>query len=184
MALTRINNQALPTLDSDKLPSGTVLQTVYVSTDGTSSVTSDVGGNQLTALNTLITPKRASSKLLINVSINGEFSNSHMAYQSMFSISRTIIGGSHTELTASGSGNRIHGIMSPAINYQTDDGSTFETAHFQYVDTPNTTSQINYAPRVKSQLSNTFYLNRTVDDTNSAPYERAISSVVIQEIAG
>ena len=199
MALTRVNNQALtnvtsaglptitndklPTLDSDKLPSGTVLQTVNVSTDGTSSVTSDVGGNQLTALNTLITPKSTSSKLLITVSICGEFSSGGQNYNSMFSISRTI-SGSHTELTASGSGNRVHGIISPAISHHADGGSTLESAYFQYVDSPSTTSQITYTPRVKSQTSNTFYLNRTVADNNSAPFERGVSSVVIMEIAG
>lgn len=199
MGLTRVNNQALtnvtsaglptitndklPTLDSDKLPSGTVLQTVHVSTDGTSSVTSSSSGNQLTALNTLITPKSTSSKLLITVSICGEFSHTGAAYNSMFSISRTI-GGSHTELTASGSANRMHGIMPSAISYQKDAGSTLESAYFQYVDTPNTTSQITYAPRVKGETSNTFYLNRTVADNNTSAFERGVSSVVIQEIVG
>lgn len=183
MALTRINNQALPTLDHDKLPSGTVLQTVTVTTDSTASITSDSGGNQITQLNTLITPKSTSSKLLITVSICGEFSSYSQNYNTMFSISRTI-SGSHTELTASGSNNRIHGIMPPAINHHGDAGSTLESVYFQYVDSPSTTSQITYAPRVKSQTSNTFYLNRTVTDTDSAPYERGMSSVVIQEIAG
>jgi len=191
MGITRINNQALtnvtsaglPTLDHDKLPSGTVLQTVHKQSLTTSSLTSDSGGNQISALSTNITPKSSSSKFLITVTICGEFSNSGQPYNSMFSISRTI-GGTHTELVASSTGNRTAGIMTPTISFQVNASSTMEAASYQYVDSPNTTSQITYAPRVKSNTSNTFYLNRTVSDTNNADYERGTSTIVIQEIAG
>jgi len=65
MALTRINNQALPTLDSDKLPSGSVLQTKSVKYQ-TSMVTSSTGYVD-SGLSLSITPTSTSSKILVIV---------------------------------------------------------------------------------------------------------------------
>ena len=77
MALTRINNQALtnvtsaglPTLDSDKLPSGTVLQTVELHYPGnevsSSSQLSSSSSTFQDFLSKSITTKKANSKIYI-----------------------------------------------------------------------------------------------------------------------
>ena len=76
MALTRINNQGLPTLSRGKLPAGSVLQCVttnypddftFTLSDGSSS---DNGKIEVaTGLNCSITPTSTSSKILYQATI-------------------------------------------------------------------------------------------------------------------
>ena len=66
-----------------------------------------------------------------------------------------------------------------------NNGSTPEIARFDYFDSPSSTSQITYKVALMANHSNeTFALNRTVDDTDNEHYERGISYIVAQEIAG
>lgn len=65
MALTKLNNQSLTAVTSAGLPSGTVLQVVQGVFQNTSSTTSTSA--EATGLTATITPKNASSKILINV---------------------------------------------------------------------------------------------------------------------
>lgn len=68
MGLTRINNQALPTLDNNKLPSGSVLQVkrfgvdIHTPINFTSATWTDTGGS------VSITPNAVGNKLLVFVS--------------------------------------------------------------------------------------------------------------------
>jgi hypothetical protein len=65
MALIKLNNQSLTAVTSAGLPSGTVLQVVQGVFQNTSSTTSTSAVT--TGLTATITPKSASSKILINV---------------------------------------------------------------------------------------------------------------------
>ena len=72
MALTRINNQALPTLDSGKLPSGTVLQ--VQSSVQTGSEISQTGTAFTASGHTVtITPASSSNKILIMLQGGNQF---------------------------------------------------------------------------------------------------------------
>ena len=83
-------------------------------------------------------------------------------------------------------GNRNVGIrMGNSISYHLDnESSTPEPAVYSYFDSPSSTSQINYKVGVKPRVSRTWYLNRTVGDTDTDNYERGISLICVTEIAG
>ena len=51
-------------------------------------------------------------------------------------------------------------------------------------DSPSSTSQITYKVGVQMNSNRTWYLNRTVADTDSFNYERGISLICVTEIAG
>lgn len=87
MGLTRLNNQALPTLDSDKLPSGTVLQVVNVD-DNTrrefTSRTANTWYDDYDALDISITPKSSNSKLVFFVDL--KYGHENPAYSVFWQI--------------------------------------------------------------------------------------------------
>ena len=71
MALTRINNQALPTISSSKLPAGSIVQTVQTTAssewyNSSAATFEDVTGQSIT-----ITPSSSSNKILITLSAWG-----------------------------------------------------------------------------------------------------------------
>lgn len=70
MALTRINNQALPTLDNDKLPSGSVVQVVSSSNETGANFTHTSFTDRHSAT---ITPKSSSNKVLVIVNYDVYF---------------------------------------------------------------------------------------------------------------
>ena len=89
---------------------------------------------------------------------------------------------------APSAGDRLAGIMPPAMTYEGSSGnvaSTLESCFYQYFDTPSTTSQITYKVGVIMWgNSTTLYTNRTVQDTDDNSWERGISSICAIEIAG
>ena len=57
--------------------------------------------------------------------------------------------------------------------------------YYQFVDSPSSTSAITYAASYNtSATSGSLHLNRTVTDTDGGNYERGVSSIILQEIAG
>ena len=104
----------------------------------------------------------------------------------MFSIKRAISGGSTTAIQAASAGNRARGIsVFPSGFYNHEAASTPTVINFAgLVDSPNTTSAITYTIQVNStqNASQTFYYNRTVNDSDAIDYERGLSWITAQEI--
>ena len=65
MGLTRINNQALPTLDNNKLPSGSVLQVVQNTFAPASNEATSNSSYQASSWNITVQKKQLDSKLLV-----------------------------------------------------------------------------------------------------------------------
>lgn len=136
MALTRINNQALPTLDSGKLPSGTVLQvkhSIYTTEiQKTSSATDDTTYSDL-GLSVTITPSSSNSKFLISYNVSGfwqcvgDQGLGVIIYRGSTALDSRNGYASDYFYEASGSNNRRHCIVAD-----------------QVYDSPNTTSSITY----------------------------------------
>jgi len=160
---------------------GNILQVVEaVKTDTTSTSTSTF--NAITGLQPQITPSSTSNKVLININLKIGFSNENNDISLRLYRS---IGGTETEIFAGTSvGNRrpcffgvqdfnfegIHGMMPVAS---------------QYLDSPNTTSQITYLVKWHIQRGSSYnYLNRSGQDDNDAYYHRTSSSITLMEVAG
>ena len=169
---------------------GAVLQTVVHQEDGRTSFalngSTDVlllasnASDSTSHLSLSITPKSANSKILLSSTIFHEISGSSN-YNLLWGFYRD-----STKLGASSVGNRRGGIAMTVVNYDLPDNATTpDMASYQYYDSPNTTSAITYAVSVSHTSStHSVFINRTVNDTNSASSERGISIIIAQEIGG
>ena len=169
---------------------GAVLQTVVHQETGLASFalngSTDVlfiasnASDSTTHLSLSITPKSANSKILLSTNIFHEI-NGSSNYNALWGFYRD-----STKLGASAVGSRRGGIAPTLTNYYaSDNASTPDMASYQYYDSPNTTSAITYAVSVNhTSSSNAIFINRTVNDTDTASSERGISILIAQEIGG
>ena len=170
-------------LAAGDLPAGSQLQVQRTQFTGTNSIS--ISGSRtdtvLTDLTVNITPTSTSSVIRLDAMINGEWSTMAHGTDAVWFFYRD-----STKLSHTSANNRNVGIlMGTAITYYTaDQNSTPEQAQYSYFDTPSTTSQITYKVGVSIVTASTWYLNRTVGDTDNTSWERGISFISATEIAG
>ena len=170
MALTKIGDAGMP--------SGAILQvvqtvdTTQVSSSGYSSFT-DLGGLSVT-----ITPSSSSNKIMLLTTI-GNLDHSQNTYQMHMRYTRngtailTQSSGSQTTTTQS-----VRGILSGDTNGQNCCVIPL------LIDTPSSTSALTYKVQLYNYNGNTFYYNRTANNTDSAGFNAPQSTITAMEIAG
>lgn len=166
------------------LPSGTVLQVVNTTLYTPTSVAIPVGP----AINTdipqffcSITPRSASSKILVQVRWFGEMNPQSTNWDTMFGLKRngTAVG-VNPNTAGAASGISMAGIT----YYSNDAASTPEVMYFDYYDSPNSTSQLTYQVYANNDPTGvTIFTNRTVVAAGSQ-YEYGSSTMTLWEIAG
>ncbi len=165
------------------MPQGGIIQMQYTQFTGTSLVSLAANTDTpITDLTVNITPSSTSSIIRIEAMVSGEWTNqSAGGTNGVWFFFRD-----STKLAAPSAGNRDTGVMiGTSIGYDVSDAtSTPEQAHYSYFDTPSTTSQITYKVGVREYAGYDWYLNRTVNDTDSAGHERGTSFICVTEIAG
>ena len=127
-----------------------------------------------------ITPSSTSSKILLMAHVFFEGTTAPHEFLWGFHRDTTLIGA-----PASGS-NRRRGISTVGENYavSVDKASTPESASYQFVDSPSSTSAITYCVSYNtSATSGTLHLNRTVVNDDTASYELGVSSIIAMEIS-
>jgi len=160
---------------------GVAVQLVYNRVDSKdvySFATAGSTGSFITSLNTSITPRSATSKILVTYCISYE-----VHHDTIFRLYRNV-GGVDTMIgTNTTDGNYWSGIWYPG--YDADNASTPTTNTLMYLDSPATTSAITYKLMIQSGGigATSFYLNRSVGSAGQQNYEVAISQVFLQEIA-
>lgn len=156
---------------------GTVLQVVQtVKTD--TFTYSGSAFTDITGLSVAITPRFASSKIMVSVSMHaGAEQNSYPAYR-LFRDSTSI-----------GVANSVSPGTSSTFSAVTTVNAVNDTVHvlniaFDFLDSPNTTSAVTYKVQVSPMrtLTKAWYLNRSYlyDDANKVA---ASSSITVMEIA-
>ena len=172
------------TVASARLPAGSILQVQHTQL---SAVTSQpITPGQINEINNFfvsITPKSVNSKILLQVSWMGEMTVAAQ-WNLMFCLKRD-----ETYLGHPVNGARAVGIMPPSITYPVsdDNSSTSNGCVFQYMDTPATTSQINYKVCVATGLGGvTLSTNGVLDynNVNDSGFEGGMSTITAMEIAG
>ena len=148
--------------DVSAITSGKVLQYV-VATNSTTQSTTSTSYADITNLTADITPSATSSKVLIIFNDNFWINRSSTSLGGTYIINK---GGS--DITAT-----THG---PALIVEGNSGnkSLYGNNHFEYVDSPSTTSSTTYKVRFKANSGTTFYSqqgNRT-------------ASLILMELAG
>lgn len=162
MALTRINNQALPTISSSNMPTGSVVQVVQ-STSTTPYNISTADTFEDTGYTVTITPSSSSNKILITFSAFGILlSSSHIGVQ------------------------LLRGSTIVALNEGlSTDASYWTTANygFSYLDSPSTTSATTYKIQGRADTITTNYEMRFLYGSSNIPNHPNMS-LIAQEIVG
>ena len=150
-----------------------VLQTVKTDTFSTTS-TSDF---DITGMSINITPSASNSKILVLANLNSSASNyQQAAWISIVRDSTQIYRGD-----ADGSRRRATWGYEDAGSNQDEQKYTTNLMAFQFLDSPNTVSQVTYKLTAVID-SYTFYVNRTATDTNNTAYARVPSSITAMEV--
>jgi len=161
---------------------GAVLQVKYfqLTTSQTETYGTTNTDQAITNFVVNITPKSTSSIIKLESNIMFESANSIENTMWFFYRNTTKLGN-----TQASSGSRKIGISPSLIGYNAaNNSSTPEMATLAYFDAPSTTSQINYKLGVNSMGTSDFFINRTIDDTDTTGMERGVSFISATEIGG
>ena len=171
--------QGKTTAGTVAMPAGAVLQVVQ--TNFTASTTSVSGTvyTEITGLNVSITPKFSTSKILWQCSIaQGENQDAFPGYRlfrdsTVLNLPSAVGSGTATTFAGVHTGNDAR------------DQYLLHQVNYQFLDSPNTTSQITYKVQVRPMgtVSRVVYINRsqTVGDANQFT---STSTATVMEIAG
>ena len=166
--------------DGSNSTAGRLVQVVTAQYTTTLSVASN-SGSLNTDINADITPKDNSNKVLVIVSL-GRVSGPSNSVAAR--IRRTISGSTADIGVHTGSGNwqqaSFQNYGQGPVNNDHADGQTF-----MWLDSPSSTSTVNYRLQLNGQGSGLVYVNRTQNENNvDQPYaSRTASSIILQEIA-
>jgi hypothetical protein len=136
------------------------------------------GTVEIEGLRLTITPQSSSSKVELNYSIFHEESNHNLG----FAVSRTV-GGTETFITSNHTSNGYADYT--FMNTRDDDyGGSPKTITYSMIDEPNTSGVVVYKVYGKNRESGsqTYYINRTKDDTNDG-FEHGISTSSVKEFS-
>ena len=170
---TNATNISSGTLPFARLPTGSVLQ--VVSTTKTDTFTTATSGSfvDITGLSVSITPKFATSKILV--------------------LYDTILGPQDTgffrivrDSTAIKQGDAAGGRIRTTIGSITPGGNNDKTAAGagSYLDSPATTSATTYKIQAQNYFSGyTLYVNRSFNDSDATYSGRGASTITVMEIA-
>ncbi len=143
---------------------------------------SDSVGMDVSGMSLKITPKSATSKIIIQARWFGEFTAADRVYNTVFYVTRN---GSKINYQTDGAA-AVTGHTAPAQSYEnTDANSTAETMSLFTTDSPNTTSELTYnIAMVSTGAGGTLYTNRVVGwSGQTSAYELGSSSMILMEVA-
>jgi hypothetical protein len=162
---------------------GSVIQVVNV--DNVLRTSQGFSGNVILDISNMvatITPKSASSKIVIQARWFGELTAQGVVWDSVFGVSRN---GTQIGRQPDPGATVISGITIGTLSYtDSDANSTPEVMNLFIHDFPNSTSAVTYRITFLSNNGGTIFTNRTVGYANQASaYELGTSSIMLMEIA-
>jgi hypothetical protein len=153
-------------------PYGTVLQVVQaVKTDTFSTASTSM--TDITGLVATITPRFATSKILIQLNIGSVDVTTDNLIAGDVTRNGTVIG-----VGDAGPASVIRAGWGVGIVA----GNKNLTPSYSFLDSPATTSPMTYQARMKN-FQGTGFLNRSSGETNSTTFSRTISTITLMEIA-
>lgn len=162
---------------------GSVIQVVNV--DNVTRTSQGVAANTILDISGLvatITPKRNTSKIIIQARWFGEVTGQPILWDSIFGVSRN---GTQIGRQPDPGATIISGISIGTLSYTADDAtSTPEAMNFFLSDSPNSTSALTYRITFLSSGAGTLFTNRTVGWANQATgHELGTSGIMLMEVA-
>ena len=160
------------TLSNDRLPTGTILQVVNsIKTDTLASA--GAGAWNDTGVSAAITPRSTSSKIVVNVNISAAHNTSNTWFKVVRDSTDLGLGDAGSSRLRCTFGN----------GYTFGDANIMKTHGFQLLDSPSSTSELTYKVQARSN-GGTYYINRSVNDTDSVDHGRASSTITLMEVQG
>ena len=166
---------------------GKILQVVVNNKSDTVSISGQNNNGSfgtVTGINVTITPTAASSKILVQFCLGkvGHSSNS-----TGVRFTRSVAGGTAAAIKVGDSAGSRQVVSTNILGSGLVNSGHAQAFNYQFVDTPSYSvgQAIVYQMEVQTEGSNSFYVNRTVDDTNNANiyFARACSTITAMEIA-
>ena len=170
---------------------GNIIQVVNTGVTSTSSVSlsSATTWYTVSSLDTVITTSGANSKILINAQIFGEADTAD--YVIAFKIVK-VIGGTESDITngvGATASNRFCTNQVMHVGYYDNDQSStpIQNVFAGLLDSPSQSSGTAITYRLKIALSEgsskTYYINKSVTDSDANNHERGISYMTLMEVA-
>lgn len=162
-----------------KLPADYILQVKHGILTAASFTTQSASFTDITGLSVTITPKYATSKVLITLNL--------MTSINAASLYVRMTGGNSSGIIGDATGdNRVSAFL--GLGRQTSGFDISESAlclSGQILDSPATTSGVTYQPQVRASdsSSRTIHINKAPDDSNHVYRGRYISTITAMEIA-
>jgi len=176
--LTVDNIVGATTATTVKLPAGCILQTVSTTKTDTFT-TSSSSLVDITGMTVAITPKFATSKILIRANINWG------GVRNIYAGIRLLRGSTAISLNTSASGNHTAATLGVGGDNENFEYKMEHTAS-EFLDSPATTSATTYKLQVQTTGgpgTNTWYLNRPHDSANYQYVVHGTSTITAMEIA-
>ena len=166
------------------LPSGTggkILQVKHTRYETATSISTNTSYADL-PFYVAITPSSTTSSIIVSYSVFHEWSSTGYQYNSVVSLNR-FVGSTNNYLNSGTASNRHTGLVMNYVTYTAGTGSTPGGIHLvNYVDVPGVTSEVRYYPAVITTGAATMYINRSMNDTDTAVHERGFSWITAMEV--
>ncbi len=157
------------------------IQSTLLQTHFTVSVTANTN-TEITNLNVNITPSSSSSKILLFGRLFCEASTTDSQNSGVFFLRGSTKINAHNVSDAGSRNNMLQSL--PANHTSQNADSTPETFNFFTLDSPSSTSQINYKIGYLNAQNNTLHVNRNVSTVDGSNYEAGSSEIIAMEIGG
>ena len=159
---------------------GGIIQMKYTPVTAVVSVSCVESGTNISAFDTTITPTTANSRFLITAYLNVASAGGN-TFGVMVRRNNSVI----DELRANADGNRRRYTGRGATSWNAD-GNHMHNYTVVVLDTPSTTNNITYKLFFATEGSNTLYINRNRNNSNSSNpiYSRGMSSMTVMEVDG
>ena len=162
-----------------------VVQTAKTDTWASDMATNYPNFEEVTGLNVSITPKFATSKLLVTAIVcynTGYWQGMGQLWRGIGGATRSLLEGAVG--AAAGSRPRF---SFAANQYHGDSTNPYQMYHgsVNFLDSPNTTQAVSYSIAIRSYASgHNVYVNRNDDDRDAADYYgRGMSSITVMEVS-
>ena len=159
-------------LSSKLATPGEVLQVVNTIKSDTLASAGAAAWND-TGVSVAITPRSTSSKIVVNVNISAAHNSSNTWFKVLRDSTDLGLGDAGSSRLRCTFGN----------GYTFGDSNIMKTHSFSLLDSPSSTSAQTYKVQARSN-GGTYYINRSVNDTDSVDHGRASSTITLMEVQG
>ena len=168
-------------LATTNLGTGAILQVKYFQLTTSQEETYGTANTDQAVTNFVVNITPTASNSIFKLETNIMFESENVAWSTMWFFYRDTTKLANTQGSP---GDRKIGISPSLSSLDSDNNSTPEMAMLVYFDAPSTTSAINYKLGVNTTGTNSFFINRTIADTDSTSFDRGVSFLSVTEIAG